>query len=170
MNEQPNRKPTRSAPPAAQVVGFVHKFAVLIDPVARQIGPQIGPRCDEPRLGQAGLGHIQQRTGFGVALTEEQEVEGQVAGHDDQVGLHESQGQAGRRAGQLSLSGASADLASRGWCQRGFHRFSGLGFGSGGGWNRSSTRQRKPNTTSSPDNFSLAVTLPELPLARRIRI
>jgi hypothetical protein len=58
------------------------------------------------RLGTARIGDIEQRTRLRIALAEEQEIKGDVPGDDDEVGLHLTRGQVGRRRRQF----ASASL------------------------------------------------------------
>src|SRR5439155_441244 len=51
-------------------------------------------------------------------LAEEQEIESQLLGHDDQVGLHKSQSQSGRRPSQLAGACFPPHLRSGGMSQR----------------------------------------------------
>jgi hypothetical protein len=105
------------APPGPQAGRLLDELAVAVDAVARQVVAQVGAGGDEARLGGAGLGDVEQRARLGVALAEEEEVEGQLARHDDEVGLDEAEGQAGRRAGQFALPGEAARLGAGGVAQ-----------------------------------------------------
>src|SRR2546427_734686 len=72
---------------------------------------------DEARLGRADFGHVEKGAGFRVALAEEQEIEGQVTRHDDQVGLDVAEGQPRRRPGQLAGACPAANVCSAGVTQ-----------------------------------------------------
>ena len=61
---------------------------MAIDAVARQVGAQVGRRRRRSGAPGSRVGHVQQRTRLRIALAEEQEIEGQVARHDHEVGLH----------------------------------------------------------------------------------
>ena len=89
-------------PPVAGDVGrLVDQFAVAEDAVGRHVGAEVGVRGDDAGHRVAGFGHVEQRARLRVALAEEQKVEGQVARHDDEVGLDVAEGEAGRRGGRV---------------------------------------------------------------------
>ena len=86
------------APVRRRVLNLGHAPAPLKDPIARQVGAQVSRGCGAPGDRVAGVGHVQEGQGLGVAHGEEQEVVGAHARHGDQVGLREAAGQAGRGA------------------------------------------------------------------------
>ena len=104
------------APAAIQVGRLVDQLAVAIDAIARQVGAQVGPRRDQPRLADAGLGHVQQRTRLRIALAEQQEIKGQLARHHHQVGLDECPWP-GRRSSPLSSPSVPAGDTSAARCR-----------------------------------------------------
>src|SRR5581483_4194403 len=83
---------------------------VLVDPVARDVGAEIGARRDAHRLRGADVGHLDQRAGARVALAEEQEIVGLLLRQHRQVGLHVAGGQARGDAGQAAGADVGADL------------------------------------------------------------
>src|SRR5712692_1673116 len=99
------------APEGLDVRHLVGEDTVLVDPVARQVGPQVGARRRADRLGRAHIGHLDQRTRARVALAEEEEVVGVVPGQHGHVGLNEAGAEAGRDAGKLAASDIRADLS-----------------------------------------------------------
>ena len=76
---QPMRNVTRSSRQYVRHVGrLVDQLAVAPDPVARQVGAQVGAR-GERRRPRAGLGDVEHRARLGVALAEQQQVVRPVA-------------------------------------------------------------------------------------------
>ena len=61
-------------------------------------------------MGGAGLSHVQDGVGLGVALAEEQEVKGQLFGEDDQVGLDVPLADASSAPPELALAGQLPQL------------------------------------------------------------
>jgi hypothetical protein len=69
------KKSNQIVPPDAEKIGyFLLQLAVPVDPIFREIGAQVRARCSGSRLDVAWIGHLQQGTRLGVAVTEDEEV------------------------------------------------------------------------------------------------
>jgi hypothetical protein len=99
------------APEGLDVRDLVREHAVLVDPIARQVGAQVGARRDADRLGRAHVRHLDQRARAGVALAEEQEVVGVFLGQHGHVGLDEAGALARGDAAELAASDVRSDLS-----------------------------------------------------------
>src|SRR5204863_9964996 len=66
---------------------LVGEDAALVDPVAGNVGAEIGAPRDAHRLGRAHVRHLDERARSRVALAEQEEIVGLVPRQDRQVGL-----------------------------------------------------------------------------------
>ena len=99
------------APEGLDVRHLVGEEAVLVDPVAREIRPEIGAGRRAHGLDRAHIRHLDERARARVALAEEQEVVGVVPGQDGHVGLNEAGAEAGRDAGEFAAADVGSDLS-----------------------------------------------------------
>jgi hypothetical protein len=93
------------APVLARVGRLVGDLAVAEDPVARDVGAEVGAGRDPRRFGRARIGDVEHRARLGVGDAEAQEVEGVGLRQRDEVGLRCSRGEAGRRPGVVARAG-----------------------------------------------------------------
>src|SRR5699024_7284050 len=70
-------------------------FAMFVHHIARHVGAYVAIRQQRPRS-LSGLEHAEQRTGLGIALGEQQYIEGLRCRHDDQIGLRVAVAETGR--------------------------------------------------------------------------
>ncbi len=96
------------APVREDVGRFLGEGAVPPDPVAGQVGAQVGARRQRGAP-HAGSGDVEYRAGLGVAAAEVGQVGRPVGGHGDQVGLDVAGCPAGRGPG-----GAGAEVCAGG--------------------------------------------------------
>src|SRR5881296_116324 len=87
---QPSRNATKSSRHKSVI-----RRASPEDAVLRKIGAQVGAASHTPRMWIPWIGHFQQRTWFGIALAEKEEVIRIRRRQDHQVGLHEARRQPG---------------------------------------------------------------------------
>src|SRR3989442_1560929 len=99
------------APVRRGVGDLVGEHAVLVDPVARQVGAEVRARRHAHRLRRADVGDFQQRARSWITLAEEQEVVGSVPGEHREVRLDVTLAEAGGDARQLAPPDVGADLA-----------------------------------------------------------
>src|SRR5690349_706861 len=89
----------------ADVGRLLDQFAVLVDPVARQVSPQVSIRRGLLWNWRTNVGHVDDRAGLWVADAEQQEVVRQIAREDDEVRLRVAR----RESGGLRRPLAGAD-------------------------------------------------------------
>ena len=114
VNEQPRRNATKSSR-HSRVMSETSagEAPVAVDPILRDVRPQVGADRDADGLGVAGIGHLDQRTRPGVPLTEDEEVVRLRLGQDHEVRLHVAGGKPGRAAGVAALADGLPDLLRR---------------------------------------------------------
>src|SRR5204863_6275699 len=104
-------------PEGLQIAWLVRELAVAKDAIAWEVRAEIAAGGHETGVGRAGFRHVQQRAWLWIALTEEEEVIGQVARHDDEVGLHVAHGQAGRGLAPATGADRPTNLSTGGVLQ-----------------------------------------------------
>jgi hypothetical protein len=87
--------------------------------ICGEVCSKVGARRDARWFRIAGLGHIQQRAGLGVTLTEEKEVKRVFLWDDDEVRLHIPKREAWRWAGKHAGTASLADGGAGGVYQLG---------------------------------------------------
>ena len=98
---------------------LIDKLSMAEDPVERDVRPDVGAGAGEPGLEFADLHDLHQGTGPGVALAEEEEVEGFGLRQDDEIGLNIAGGQTSGYAVVFTVSDELPDV------RRGFGQSSG---------------------------------------------
>jgi len=98
------------APVRRGVRHLVGQLAVRVDPVAREVGSEIGARGDADGLGRAHVGDLEERARPRVALAEEEEVVGHVLRQHREVRLDVVLTQPRRDARQLAVPDVPPDL------------------------------------------------------------
>ena len=89
VNEQPRRNATKSSRHSLVMsVTSAARLAVPVDPVLRDVRPEVGPGRDAGGLGVAGIRHLDQGARARVPLAEDEEVVGLRPGQDHEVRLH----------------------------------------------------------------------------------
>ncbi len=74
-------------PQVSDLRWLLDQHAPAIDAVSRHVGAEVGSRSNMARVPGAGLGHVHDWAGLGIALAEAEEIKRQIVGHDDEVRL-----------------------------------------------------------------------------------
>src|SRR3712207_1662960 len=98
------------APVRPYVRGLVYEIAALVDPVPRNVSPQVSLGRHHPRHRRTRVRDLQDGAGSRVTDAELQEVEREVLGQYDEVGLHVPPREAAGRSGVLAVAYARANL------------------------------------------------------------
>jgi hypothetical protein len=97
-------------PVMGDVSDFFDELTVPIDPVSRKVSSEVSSGGKADRLRGAGLRDLDERTGAGVPLTEEQEIVGGLFGKDHEVRLDVARSQPRGGAGPFASTNRLADL------------------------------------------------------------
>ena len=113
-NARPDEEGHQPGFPKMRDAGFIpHPAALPINGVLRQIGAQIGTRCEAARLRITRVRDLKNGTRARVALTIDEEVIGQRLAHDNQIALHKARREAMGRPNVPAFANRKARLQRR---------------------------------------------------------
>ena len=95
---------------------FLGKDAVFINAVAGYVAGNVAARRKARKAALPGVGNLQQRAGFGVALAEQQKIPRQFLGENDEVALRVAVAHARGRRGDLPRPDEGAHVLRAGGC------------------------------------------------------